>query len=479
MGKFKFFAVSFLVLGYLIMCQKDNSLNSTNLEELTQSIEHTYPKTDGPDKNPLKGWNSGWWNNFEHSTVGFQYLKWKDFEPTNGVFNFDAVEEVLDRPGSRGRHFILRLYSDWYGENQLADGAPDWLYNELGVERLQNSAGKYVTDFNDPNFIKEVVSAIETLATHYDNDPRIYAVQIGVFGYWGEWHTFGFGDGFNISESSKNQIAITYKNSFRKAKIMGRYPWVEPLASIEGIGFHNDYFGPVSHSDEFDISINSNHKWLEGPIGGEIPPDLGSIEFDAMYSTNKGVEMVEKGHYSTMQSGPDSSPCLELPASENCTGFMKMHRKMGYNYQIDSAFFPERVSNSSDLKIEINISNIGVAPIYYDWDIQIAVIDNNDELVFIDSIVFDLRSLISNNKAELSKKIPMSDFPNRSYKLGIRIIQSGADEPKVNSWKLEARNTYILFSNDIPVNNGYWNQDNALIGGWSILGNFEVIKFID
>ena len=63
-----------------------------------------------------------------------------------------------------------------------------------------------MTDFNDPNFIKEAIQAIEQLINYYDNDPRIYSLQIGVLGYWGEWHTYGYGETFNISENSKKQI---------------------------------------------------------------------------------------------------------------------------------------------------------------------------------------------------------------------------------------------------------------------------------
>ena len=76
-----------------------------SLESVTKKIvEYTYPKNDGPYKNPLKGWNTGWWKDYDYASVGFQYIKWKDFEPTNDNFNYDYIEEVINRPGSVGRH---------------------------------------------------------------------------------------------------------------------------------------------------------------------------------------------------------------------------------------------------------------------------------------------------------------------------------------------------------------------------------------
>ena len=84
----------------------------------------------------------------------------------NGVFDFNCVEEVISRPGNIGRRLILRLYCDWYGEDKSSDG-PEWLYSKMGVARLQNDKGKYVTDFNDINFINESIQAIEKLINYF------------------------------------------------------------------------------------------------------------------------------------------------------------------------------------------------------------------------------------------------------------------------------------------------------------------------
>ncbi|MDH7445931.1 DUF4832 domain-containing protein [Aquimarina sp. 2201CG14-23] len=438
-------------------------------------INHTYTKTEGPDKNPLKGWNSGWWDSYDIASVGFQYLKWKDFEPTNGNFNFDAVEDVINRPGSTGRHVILRLYADWFGANQTSDAGPSWLYNDLGVARLQ-SGGKYITDYNNTNYISQAIEAIEALADRYNDDPRIYAIQLGVLGYWGEWHTFSYDDpNFDISETARTQIISAYKSNFSNKQLMGRYPWRDPLSSTGGIGFHNDFFVPNNgHSDEFDDAIDQGNKWRQGPVGGEVPPIDNSEEFmTALYETPKGMSMIETGHYSTMKVGSDERPCANNSNSQRCQGFMAMHRKMGYNFQIESALFAERLANSDNLSVTITISNIGVAPLYYDWDVQFALVDQNNLPVQVFDKTYDLTTIVDNS----SKTITLSSALNVSvgdYRLAIRLIQPDADTPKNAPWKLDARNTYILFSNEMTVIDGQWNANNALVGGWSILGDVTV-----
>ena len=440
------------------------------------TINHTYPFTDGPNKNPMKGWNSGWWNDYESATVGFQYLKWKDFEPTDGNFDFDAVENVIQRPGSQGRHIILRLYTDWFGNEETSDAGPSWVYNDYGVERLQAPNGKYITNYNHPNYITQAIEAIEALANHYDNDPRMYSIQLGVLGYWGEWHDYSFDDpNFEIEENTMNQILAAYNNLFATSRVMGRYPWREPLASVNTIGFHNDFFGPFDHSNDFDDAVFLGNKWLEGPIGGEIPPNVSQSEYDTMYATSTGMNMINKGHYSTMQAGDNSRPCIDDPNGSNCAGFMAMHRKMGYNFQIEAALFAESVTQSDDLAIEVAISNVGVAPMYYDWDVQFALLDQNNQPIEIFETPFDLTSILPEDVSyTISVTASINSIPEDDYQLAIRLIQPEADSDKTDSWQLNARNTYILFSNEIPIIEGAWNTNNALVGGWSILGTITI-----
>ena len=449
-----------------------------------QNTIHNYVKTDGPDKNPMKGWNSGWWNDFEHASVGFQYIKWNVFEPTEANYDFDAVEDIINRAGSTGRHVILRLFTDWYGQDPISDGAPSWLASTYGVERFQytNEDGntKYITNYNHPDYINKALLAIQALANHYDDDPRIYTFQLGVLGYWGEWHTSSFDDpNFDIAYNTKTQILDGYKNHFINKHLMGRYPWREPLNNDETIGYHNDFFKPNNgHSDSFDDAIFANNKWLNGPIGGEIPP-VDSDELTAfnndLFGTTTGMSMIEQGHYSTMQSGGNTSPCINNSNSPNCQGFMAMHRKMGYNFQIDSALFSETVSLSENLSVELDIENIGVAPIYYNWDVQFALLDNNNQVVEVFDVIYDLRTILADqNIYTISMSSPLNTITSGNYNLGIRLIQPNADHDKPESWELDARNTYILFSNELTVINGEWNSNNALTGGWSILGNIDV-----
>ena len=58
--------------------------------------------------------------------------------------------------------------------------------------------------------------------------------------------------------------------------------------------------------------------------------------------------------------------------------------------------------------------------------------------------------------------------------MAVRIVQPGADQVKSERWKLDARNTYILLANDLPVIDGAWNGRNQLVGGWQVLGTTSI-----
>lgn len=439
--------------------------------------EHIYGKNAGPFKNPLKGWNSGWNGGNDHpeSSVGFQYIPWKDFEPSDGRFDYGAVENIIDREGSKNRHLILRLYCDWHGNDRASD-CPSWMYNEAGVARLRGSNGRYITDFNDDTYLAQARDAIKALAHRYDDDPRMFAFQMGVIGYWGEWHSWGSsfnGISYDITDKSKRDILNAYATHFDNAKIMARYPWREPAQSADNLGFHNDYFvANNGHSDQFDTAVSSGGQWTKNPIGGEVPPRGGSEannEKAALFNGDVGRMMIETGHYSTMKAGA-------YRVTENDryhAGYMRLHKMMGYNYQIDVARFAESAKRSDQLSAEVIGTNIGVAPMYFDWDVQFALLDGNSRPVVVENAATDLRSILPGAMFDFSSDIDLGSVDEGRYKLAVRIIQPGADKQKDTTWKLDARNTYIEFSNDLTVVNGKW-INNRLVGGWSILGDVTV-----
>jgi len=479
-------------------------------------LDHNYAKNSGPNKNPMKGWSDGW-NRTDQSrdetSVGFQYIPWWRIEPEDDQFDKAAIEDILDDHGTIGRHIIIRVHCDWAGSyefngdpnsnNGRSRGCPEWIYTDKGVahiegeeqERVVNGVvetfTRSVTDHNDSTYIQEAQELIAKLAEFYKDDPRLYAVQLGFLGYWGEWHTFGsnlnpnppagsdytaedvdkYNRSYLIKDSSRQAILSATQQHFPDTMLMARYPYEDFFQSVDDVGYHNDFFMPNNGGNEaFENAVNDDERWKQGPIGGEAPPQFRNApNADIVFTTGRGDEMIEKGHYSTMLLGGTPSDPDQLE------GYMTLHRKMGYNYQIDSALFPDLLDKGQQFNISLSVANIGVAPFYYDWTIEFALLNENDQVVkSVEALNYDLRRMMPDSATDINGLITTENVTAGNYKVGVRIIQPGSQETKAQQWPLLARNTYIVFSNDISVVEGAWNNNNALSGGWSILGTLIV-----
>lgn len=449
-----------------------------------QPERHTFDKTDGPDKNPLKGWCSGWWNKFPEASVGFQYVPWKTFEPENNFFDKNAVESILSRPGTSGRHLILRFYAQWAGDEPDTDdlAAPNWLFTEQNVPFLIGRHARIgnprsLIDFNDPNYIREARELIQAVAVAYDNDPRIYAIQIGILGYWGEWHTHAFsldGARYEFTPESTLGIVDAFATSFANKHLMGRYPWREPLKSAGRIGFHNDFFKAYNgHSNEFDVAIHAGAKWMDGPIGGEVPPLSGELEPLALYEDPAvATSMIELGHYSTMQPGK----YRRVEGQPDHDQYMRLHRLMGYNFQIDEAIFPSEIVPGGSFPVVVKGINIGVAPFYYDWDVEFALLNESNVPVATAVVPTRLSEILPEDQFQFESRLNLAgDVQEGVYRIAVRISQPGATANKPSSWKLDANNVCVQFANRLEFVTPTWDDQHAMRGGWSILKDVQIV----
>ena len=164
----------------------------------------------------------------------------------------------------------------------------------------------------------------------------------------------------------------------------------------------------------------------------------------------------------------------ENESDELCDVFMKLHRLMGYNYQIEKCRFQERILIDELLSIELEITNIGVAPMYYDWDIEFGILSNEKKLLKVFETDYKTSTILPGDNIIFKVKKSLANLLKGKYNIGVRIVQPNSQNEKSDVWKLDSRNTYILFSNEVEVISGYWDSQNALKGGWSILGEFDI-----
>jgi hypothetical protein len=449
--------------------------------------------TSGPDKNPLKGFHSGWQRaNDDFASLGLQFLEWGKFEPEDDVFNWEYVEEVLDRAGTRGRHFILQFVVDW-DDSSLKEPngrshyrGPDWLLQRVGETRGPidpddpNSRISRATRYDDRIFLEEASEAITTLLERYRDDPRAFVFPTGVLGFWGQWSTFPRND-WNPSRFAKAEILSTYLSGLEPDGFTQiRNPRDAVADPQKGIGYSNSMAAPTRQGYEFGERVANRRLWRNGPITGEWPAHIETSYWQRFFQDTEGLFFIEKGRYTTLML-PESLKIKEvLPDWEQDDLFLNMHRKMGYNFQVTSV----RHLVSSDIShrtcLEVDLQNIGIAPFYKRWKIQLAILNAaTGEPIDVIPLDLDIRNLGPNESTTLAVSSLKRLEPSDRYQIGLRILQPGADEAKVSPWKLDARNAYVVLANQIRVIDGAWADDpqleknGNLIGGWNILDTIQ------
>ena len=454
------------------------------------------PQPFGPNINPLKGFGSSWdRKNEPHASVGFQYIEWGKFEPADDQFDWDYVEETLNRPGSKGRHVILQFVVDWDNHADLIPApdsyrGPSWLSPEVtdslvgpavvDAENAPDRIGR-ATDYNHPEFLDQAIVAIDTLfngdETHpgLGNDPRVFIIQVGVLGYFGEWHTYPVEE-WAPQPFAKQAIFDAYINNLGGDGLTQvRYPKEDEdiLVPQAGLGYTNGSATPTPHGYEFGELVWEDQLWMNGPIGGEWPPAIENEYWHRFFASHEGIFFLWMGGYSTMTPPTFAEIQEQVPGWDaNPYGyFMFMHNMMGYNFHANVS---SQSTKPDQTKIEVKLTNVGIAPFYKDWLVDLAIIDaQSGKVVDVIEANTDIRSLGPGQSTTIDGLSSKQLDADGEYEIGLRISQPGAVLDKDAGWKLKARNTYVELCGSKKVIPGAWDEKHALRGGWNIVANLK------
>ncbi len=529
----------------------------------------------GPLQNPLKGFHIGfdetccleapqevYFGNFM-ATVGYQNFNWADLEPVDDQFDWTRVDNELSaRAGSRNKHVIVQLNAEWT-QGDTAGRTPDWFINDPRFEKNEDELGfanggyqshKYESEF----YQEEVKEFIAEFIHRFKDDPRIFIIQMGMVGYFGEFNVFPNDDLWlpediktmffehyrdhlfgEIERDSSGKLVVVESGaggsnsenySGYSALTQARYPaelgynvptdgigytngWIN-IDGIPGDGNNDDDIGNSDFNDAIDqIATGDGRKlWNLGPIGGEWPPNRQpgnegvQEEWTSFWGTLAGEDYLKRGHYSFARPpqvdtistllgsenwrlvpegwnffAGDAKQVGDNYEGENAGGdlFRNWHRMMGYNYQLSNIqhYFS---AGQTRINISFDVENVGLAPFYFDWNVELAILDSGNnmvQLIPVDNT--DMRTWRTNEISSVEAGANLAfdvSLPASEYRIGLRLSQPGATEPKTEIWELDARNTYIVISNDVDVIDGEWRSDlmNTLQGGWNILDDVVI-----
>jgi len=342
-----------------------------------------------PPDNPLKGFMpyAGEYTTFPYSMEwGYLPLRSLMTSPTN--FDWSPLDSLLASSAVRKHQTAFRVYLDFPA---LPTGIPQYLldaglatyaYNDYG-----NDDVSLCPDYENPLLDQALTNFIAALGARYDGDPRIAFVELGLLGYWGEWHTFPETNRF-ASLAVQNVVLAAYTNAFHKTKLLVRWPAGSLGYSTLTFGYHDDSFAfetidPPSYNFLGLLkAAGETNKWRTQPIGGEVRPDVQLCMWDtsptncvpAGQAFNNCVALT---HASWMLNQGVFYPGFAGTQQDLA---LAGARQLGYELYVTNASLAGG-AGPQPLTITVQIINTGVAPFYYDWPVQLGVLNRSNLLV--------------------------------------------------------------------------------------------------
>ncbi|MDI1248804.1 MAG: DUF4832 domain-containing protein [Lacunisphaera sp.] len=327
--------------------------------------------------NPLKGFR-----NYKENGYGLLeriYIKWSDVE----VGADDIVERIIVHTNQitqiNGKRFedlnvkiVPRVFLDWNG----TAGRQHW------------PADLHTFDYDSPEFQQRLRRLVAKLGEAWDNDPRIFAVQMGLIGYWGEHHSPA------PTAAQRRLLTEAFQQAFKNKPVLVRH--TDPEFMQAGFGIYYDTFAHISR--EPPGGAQSQFPWQATHVYPEIwkrAPIEGEVEYNwqkSRASTSKPLEtygytpdetmkspayrryMIDKiRRYQTSYLGWISS--YNHTDREVLAGAAELQKAFGYRFVLDSASYPLAVQPGRGMTVKLTVRNTGSAPFYLDWPVAVALLD--------------------------------------------------------------------------------------------------------
>ena len=367
-----------------------------------------------PPDNPLKGlvpYVRPAPGRFPHS-MEFSYLPLSDLMTGPETFEWKPLERLLDDVASRGNQVVLRVFLEYPDKKA---GIPPFLEKQgLKVHVYQNTntapfppAEVRTPDYSDPGLRAAMRAFIAAFGAKYDGDPRLAYITAGLLGTWGEWHTYPRNDLW-ASREVQAEVLTAYSKAFKETPVLLRYPAGEgndeQTANAElPFGYHDDSFAWATletrrkQDDWFYMALLRQagpaalEKWKTQPIGGEIRPELWGKIFDARPGIRQAQdfnECVRQTHVTWLM---DSGLFEKKPNADRVQRATEAVQKMGYDFHVTEADISK---SGEELSVKALVINQGVAPFYRDWKLELALLNEQGEVLSSAPVDWSLTRLL-------------------------------------------------------------------------------------
>ena len=417
----------FLLVVLLLFCSKDDTTKPPD-----DGI--TLTEIDSVLTNPYTGlvpW-VGNTNPVYQTTLQYVNITWKELEPDSGVYTWSALESGWGNIPQTRRRVGFRISTAMPGETGHID-IPQWLVDRGVRMRAYDIEGQYglAPDWDDTEFLQAHHDFISALGARYDNDYRVAWIDIGSYGFWGEWHVW-LNDTLAATQASKQSILDDYFSAFpTKPKVIAfDDDFATAYVTDHGGGIRNDCLGTSESNDWYLESVNGLNDWvwktaiITGEFcGGDWGAEQGTTErFDLNY------QFIQQTHWSFI--GP-AGGMLEPQNEQHRQNLDMLLKKLGYRFVLKKVEHPAEVNKGNEVTVKITVENKGVAPFYFNWPLVIYFMDQAGQAVFTQATSIDIRTWLPGERISQETFTIPDSMASAEYEVKLAIHDPDMDKPAI------------------------------------------------
>ncbi len=384
--------------------------------------------------NPFKGFvpTVGDENPVYDAKLQYETYAWRELEPSRGVYDWARLERDWGNIQVTGRRVGFRVAAAIPGAPGHID-IPQWLADEGIALRPYQIDGKegLAPDWDDPRFLQAHHDFIQALGAKYDADWRVAWIDIGSYGFWGEWHVY-LNDSLAASRATKQAILEDYFSAFpTKPKVIAfDDEFARNYVASHSGGLRNDCLGTEEENNWYLSSVGNLNQtvWKTAIITGEFcGGDAGALQgttvrFDLNY------QFIRQTHWSFI--GPAGGDILPQNG-EHRRNLDKLHKKLGYRFVLKKFDHQTSVGKDEPLAITLQVENKGVAPFYFHWPLVCYLISEDGSVALQQDLGVDIRLWLPGIHSEnVSLNIP-ANIASGNYDVRLAIHDPRIGKPGV------------------------------------------------
>ena len=345
-------------------------------------------------------------------SVVYIRILWKEFEPKEGEYRYEFIEDILRKAKENGQTVMFRLMQH---STRESDDVPDWLKEKIDCPARPE--GMRIKDCpSDPKFLEYFGRTIHAFGERFDSDPTLAFIDVSLPGSWGE--------GSHVDLFTQEQITDfvdIYAEVFQNTLLIGQVcvPWlVEHFNRKTSMGWRADCIGkPNLTYGILPPKVEQiGDTWKRGHVSFEAYWWLGEWQRQG-WDLDKIIETLLSWHVSTF-----NAKSLPIPFKWK-DKIDEWISKMGYHFVIDEVETQTSVKRGEQLAIRLVVDNVGVAPIYKRLPLYLRLKNDGCALTFETDV--DICKWIEGKYEENIKIVLPKDMQDGAYELQIGIGGNG------------------------------------------------------